>query len=56
MNVGTSTVHRLMVAPNKHRLSARLYKGLVNLRIPAKQNTAASSESIDLHYTMAQVA
>ena len=53
--ISKATVHRLLAPPNKHHRSARLYKGLVNLRIPAKQNTAAKSDNADLHYTMAQV-
>ena len=53
--ISKATVHRLLAPPNKHHQSARLYKGLVNLRIPAKQNTAAKSDNADLNYTMAQV-
>lgn len=53
--ISKDTIHRLMIAPHKGRTTARLYKGLVNMRIPPKQNTMAKAEHQDLHFTMAQV-
>ena len=44
-----------MVAPNRHHRAARLDKGLVNARIPRKENTASTAEHVDLHFTIAQV-
>lgn len=55
LKISKASVHRLMVAPNKHRRAARLYKGLVNAKIPRKENTASATEHVDLHFTMAQV-
>ena len=55
LSISKSTIHRLLVAPNAHRRSARLYRGIVNLRIPSKKNTATACDAADLHYTMAQV-
>ena len=45
-----------MVAPNKRHSSSRLYKGLVNVKIPPKSNYAAKASNQDLLFTMAQVA
>ena len=53
--ISKDTVHRLMIAPHKGRTTSRLYKSLVNIRIPPKQNTMAKAEHKDLHFTMAQV-
>ena len=56
LSISKDTIHWLMVAPNKRHTSSRLYKGLVNVRIPPKSNSTAKTSNPDLHFTMAEVA
>ena len=53
--ISRSTVHRLMLPPRKGTTAAKSYKGLIQARVPAKQNTATAKEHAHLHYTQAQV-
>jgi hypothetical protein len=53
--ISRATVHRLFHPPNKRHNSAKLYKCLVNARVPAKQNTRRCQNHVSQQYDRAQV-
>ena len=55
LRLSNTTVHRLMLPPNKARSSRRLYKGLIHVRVPSKKNSQTKADHEDHHYTMAQI-
>ena len=49
LSLSNSTCARLMVAPHKQRLSSKVYKGLIQAKVPPKQNNEKTSH-VDSHY------
>ena len=52
--ISRNTIHRLMVPPRKKTNAAKLYKGIINARIPKKSNNRFSSDHKDLHFCRSQ--
>ena len=53
--VSRHTIHRLMQPPRRSTHASKLYKGLVNARVPPKRNTKEKAIHPDFHYTCSQV-
>ena len=52
--ISRNIIHRLMVPPRKKTNAAKLYKGIINARIPKKSNNRFSSDHKDLHFCRSQ--
>jgi len=55
ISVSRHTIHRLMQPPRRSTHASKLYKGLVNARVPPKRNTKEKAIHPDFHYTCSQV-
>ena len=53
--ISRDTIHRLTVAPRKNSTRAQRYKGLIDARVPGKQNQYRE-ESLNQHFLFARVA
>ena len=53
--ININTVHRLMVPPNKKHRSSKLFKSLIQARVPGKSNKLIAHQHSDFHFTAAQV-
>jgi len=55
VSVSRHTIHRLMQPPRRKTTASKLYKGIVNARVPPKRNTKEKHNHPDFHYTCSQV-